>query len=319
MKLRVLYCVIGLLLCTGGFGYWQHRQEQRQLQWKLRLLDATLQIANERAHNDALATRHKMHQSVRLNSNQPRDLGLLRQVDTLNQRADKAVKIIRTIRHDLLTQKLSSTAKVTKASARAGQEVLNYLYYIRQVITDPTSSTIPFASIRRGRREQLKLPLDDKKAELQALIVEHSQHGWGLGNSLSEQLATLTQQEATIREYERLALQHQGERIGFDRDIVYDAYGAFASAESNTVAVGEQHKAELFMTTVYGLPVLEMTVNGKPIPVGPDKHGRVEFTVPPEAGKAPGGQAYWTGRIRTIVKGRDSTFVVKVAYTVRPH
>ncbi|MDO7851850.1 hypothetical protein [Hymenobacter convexus] len=290
-----LYWVIGMLLAgAAGYSYWQHRQAQQVLQ----LLDATLQVSNERAQTDAEMTLHKMHQLISRNQNQPRDLELLWQTDEIRQRADQAVKTIRVLRRALQMNQVARTREAGPADARerAGRAVLAYMAYLKKVETAPT---------------------EGKMADLQFLVTKHRQAGWPTGHSLPAKLALLTQQEATIRECERLALQHQNEKIGCGLNIIFDAVGASAYAESNTVAVGDKYKAELFLTSVYRLPVLGMTMNGRPVAVGPDKRGRVEFTVPPPAGPALDGKAYWTGRIRALVKGRDSTFTVKVPYTVR--
>ncbi|MDO7849178.1 hypothetical protein Q5H92_22635 [Hymenobacter sp. M29] len=293
MKSDALCWGIGIILAVvAGHSYWQHRQSQVVLQ----LLDAALQVSNERAQTEAEMTIHKMHQLMERNQNQPRDMVLLRETEEIHRRADKAVKTIRAIRRDLQLKQAAKPHQGGPAEARerAGQEVLAYTTYLKQLMTAST---------------------EGKMAALQFLVAKHRQAGWPTGYSLPVELALLTQQEATIREYERLALQHQNEKIGCGLNIIFDAFGAFASAEANTVAVGDKYKAELFLASAYGSPVLGMTVNGRPIAVGPDKRGHVEFTVPPPAG--PGGKAYWTGRIRALVKGRDSIFTVKVPYTVR--
>ncbi|MFD2719096.1 GldM family protein [Hymenobacter monticola] len=60
-----------------------------------------------------------------------------------------------------------------------------------------------------------------------------------------------------------------------------------------------------------------MTLNGSPISVGPDGHGKVEFTARPGAFNSEGvAKASWTGTIRFNQNGRDTTFVKKVEYNI---
>jgi len=60
-----------------------------------------------------------------------------------------------------------------------------------------------------------------------------------------------------------------------------------------------------------------MTYNGSPLSVGPDGHGKVEFTARPGAfDQAGNAKANWTGSIRLNQNGRDTTFKVTVPYTV---
>ncbi|RZJ90118.1 MAG: gliding motility protein GldM, partial [Hymenobacter sp.] len=129
-------------------------------------------------------------------------------------------------------------------------------------------------------------------------------------------LAVLSQKETEVLKYQADALQAQAAKVGV-KNIVFDKLGAFASAESNTVAAGTKYKADLFLTAAATGLKQNMTYNGSPLTVGPDGHGKVEFTARPgsfdQAGNA---KASWTGAIRINQGGRDTTFRVTVPYTV---
>ncbi|RZJ93833.1 MAG: gliding motility protein GldM, partial [Hymenobacter sp.] len=120
-----------------------------------------------------------------------------------------------------------------------------------------------------------------------------------------------------VLKYEADALQKQAEKVGA-KTIVFDKLGAFASAESNTVAAGTKYKAELFLTAAASGLKQNMTYNGSALAVDPKtNHGKIEFTARPGSFDAAGNaKASWTGSIRINQNGRDTTFKVTVPYTV---
>jgi len=129
-------------------------------------------------------------------------------------------------------------------------------------------------------------------------------------------LAVLSQKETEVLKYQADALQAQARKVGADV-VVFDKLGAFASAESNTVAAGTKYKADLFLTAGATGLKQNMTYNGTPLKVGPDGHGKVEFTARPGNFDASGNaKASWTGKITINQNGRDTTFTQKVDYTI---
>jgi type II secretory pathway pseudopilin PulG len=311
MKGLVAYWIIGLaLLALGSLGYWQQWQQQQRIYTSLHLLDAALQAANERAQADAEDVLHNIQEALRRNQNQPQDMLVLHQTESVCQRADSAVKLIQRLRSGLLkNEALESQAddsstqnaseKVTATNEQADKGVSSFIAYVQQL--SPISEELA---------HRHHIPID--RSHSRSFFYQSQP-------SLPEAMALLTQKEAVIREYELMALAIQNQKIGCGLNIIFDKVGAFASAESNVVSAGDTYKAELFLASSSAKLALRMTVNGKPIVVGPDGHGRVEFNVPDDAGKAHATQAYWTGTIRTLVNGRDSTFKVRVAYTIRPN
>jgi gliding motility-associated protein GldM len=120
-----------------------------------------------------------------------------------------------------------------------------------------------------------------------------------------------------VLKYQADALQKQAEKVGA-KTIVFDKLGAFASAESNTVAAGTKYKAELFLTAAASGLKQNMTYNGSPLAVdSKTNHGMIEFTARPGNFDASGNaKANWTGSIRINQNGRDTTFKVTVPYTI---
>ncbi|RZJ89972.1 MAG: gliding motility protein GldM, partial [Hymenobacter sp.] len=129
-------------------------------------------------------------------------------------------------------------------------------------------------------------------------------------------LAVLSQKETEVLKYQADALQAQARKVGADV-VVFDKLGAFASAESNTVAAGTKYKADLFLTAGATGLKQNMTYNGSPLKIGPDGHGKVEFVARPGSFDAAGNaKASWTGKITINQNGRDTTFTQKVDYTI---
>ncbi|WP_345126287.1 hypothetical protein [Hymenobacter antarcticus] len=132
--------------------------------------------------------------------------------------------------------------------------------------------------------------------------------------SVAEAVALLTQQVAAVRAYEAVALQNQAGKLGSTWHNYMIRLEAHAVPESKTVAPGELYQAELYLTDVLNGRPLSITVDGQPIRVGPDGRGHVAFRVP--AGSPPG-LAYWEGRIRAVIYGQDTTFRLRVPYTIK--
>lgn len=295
----------------------------------LQLLDATMQVANERAQADAEDILHDIQRAITHNQNQPLDMLLLHQTESLCQRADLEIKRIRSLRRDLLRGRTrrnqggdipAQGAASTDANEQADKAVSSFIAYVKQMLVQRLAPAKGFDASYSQKMEQFMNPIDEKLARIYRLTGDQSHSSTVFSRpSLVETLALLAQKEAVIRNYELVALAHQNQKIGCGLGITFDKVGVFATAESNTVSAGETYKAEMFLTVSNTKAASQMSVNGKPIAIGPDGHGRVEFQVPSAAGKAQAAKAYWTGTIRTFVNGRDSTFKVLVPYTIRPN
>jgi hypothetical protein len=133
--------------------------------------------------------------------------------------------------------------------------------------------------------------------------------------------ATVTAALATFSQLESAALVREGRalaalqaRVG--GEPLKTTVRPLAAAYASTVAPGETYKAELLLinalTTAKGL---QMTANGQPVPVDADGFGRVAFTAPALGGAARR-ELVWQGTIAVHANGRDSTFRVRVPYTV---
>lgn len=114
---------------------------------------------------------------------------------------------------------------------------------------------------------------------------------------------------------ERQVLREFSRKVGCNA-LVFDKIYAWAVPESNTVRAGDTYRATLFLSTtgsdVYGI---RLEANGQPIKADYRQQWPVQFPIP--AAAAAGG-ASWEGAVRGRYHGRDTTFRVRVPYTIRP-
>ena len=255
------------------------------------------------------------------NQNQARDLAVLKQSEEIRSKTKDVITYLREVRQQLLKATDNTGPEMTNLSGEdkvaitmlGGKQngvayktlkpkLNEYAEYIKQFVPDAG----PLAIDAR----------DDKR------VTEKSQKSKNFAELNFENtpvvaaLATISQKETEILKLEADALQKQAEKVGA-KTIVFDKIGAFASAESNTVAAGTKYKAELFLTASASSISPRMTLNGSPLSVSSEGKGKVEFTARPGSFDASGNaKASWTGTIRFNQNGRDTTFTVKVPYTI---
>ncbi|ALW84282.1 gliding motility protein GldM [Hymenobacter sedentarius] len=288
---------------------------------KFKFIDDSLLSVNDKTSVAADGTVKGIQAAVVKNQNQARDQAVLKQSEEIRQKTKDIVAYLRDVREQLL-----------KATENTAGEVKNMSGEDKVAITmlGGKKNGIAYTTMKPKLNEYAEymkqfvpsatpLALDAKE---DARVTEKSQKTKNFAELNFENtpvvaaLATISQKETEILKMEAEALQKQAEKVGA-KTIVFDKIGAFASAESNTVAAGTKYKAELFLTASASSISPRMTLNGSPIPVGPDGHGKIEFTARPGNFDASGNaKAFWTGTIRFNQNGRDTTFTKKVEYTV---
>jgi gliding motility-associated protein GldM len=288
---------------------------------KFKFIDDSLLNVNDKTSVAADGTVKGIQAAVVKNQNQARDQAVLRQSEEIRQKTKAIVAYLRDVREQLLKATENSPTEIKNMSGedKVAMTMLGgkkngiaytslkpklneYAEYMKQFV----SSASPLAlDAKEDKRVTEKSQKDKNFAELN---FENT--------PVVAALATISQKETEILELEADALQKQAEKVGA-KTIVFDKIGAFASAESNTVAAGTKYKADLFLTASASSISPRMTLNGGPLKVAPDGKGKVEFTARPGAFDASGNaKASWTGTIRFNQNGRDTTFTVKVPYTI---
>ena len=288
---------------------------------KFKFIDDSLLGVNDKTSVAADGTVKGIQAAVVKNQNQARDLTVLKQSEEIRSKTKDVIGYLREVREKLL-----------KATDNTGPEMTNLSGEDKVAITmiGGKKNGIAYTGLKPKLQEYesfikqyvpgvTSLALD---ANQDSRVTEKSQKNKDFAELNFENtpvvaaLATISQKETEVLKYEAEALSAQAQKVGA-KTIVFDKIGAFASAESNTVAAGTKYKAELFLTASASSISPRMTLNGSALSVGPDGHGKVEFTARPGSFDASGNaKSSWSGTIRFNQNGRDTTFTVKVPYTI---
>ena len=289
---------------------------------KFKFIDDSLLGVNDKTSVAADGSVKGIQEAVVKNRNQASDLNVLKQSEEIRTKTKEVVTYLREVREKLL-----------KATDNTGPEMKNLSGEDKVAITmlgGQKHNGIAYTGLKPKLNEYAEfikqyvpsatpLALDAKE---DPRVTEKSQKNKNFAELNFENtpvvaaLATISQKETEVLKYEAEALSVQAQKVGA-KTIVFDKIGAFASAESNTVAAGTKYKAELFLTAAASSIHPSMTLNGGALSVGPDGHGKVEFTARPGGFDASGNsKSSWTGTIRFNQNGRDTTFTVKVPYTI---
>lgn len=128
-------------------------------------------------------------------------------------------------------------------------------------------------------------------------------------------IAVLDEFKSQVAQSEAKALEVLATKVGA-KLLKFDRIFAVASAESKTVAAGTKYRAVMFLSASSSTAKTVMTYNGKPVEIGEDGKGKIEFTATaPSYDKEGKYNAKWTGKIR-LVGNADTTVEVVEEYTV---
>ena len=288
---------------------------------KFKFIDDSLLGVNDKTSVAADGTIKGIQAAVLKNQNQARDKAVLQESEEIRSKTKDMTAYLRGLREKLLKATENTGPEMTNLSGEDKVAITmlggknNGLAYteLKPKLNDYSTfikKYVPSAS---------PLALDGKE---DTRVTEKSQKTKNFAELNFENtpvvaaLATISQKETEVLKYEAEALSAQAQKVGA-KTIVFDKIGAFASAESNTVAAGTKYKAELFLTASASSISPRMTLNGSSLPVSADGKGKVEFTARPGGFDASGNaKSSWTGTIRFNQNGRDTTFTVKVPYTI---
>ncbi|WP_210518160.1 type IX secretion system motor protein PorM/GldM [Hymenobacter terricola] len=288
---------------------------------KFKFIDDSLLGVNDKTSVAADGTIDGIKTAVTKNQNQARDLAVLKQSEEIRSKTKDMVTYLREIRQQLLKVTENTGPEMTNLSGedkvaitmlggkRNGlaytglkPKLNEYSDFIKQYVPEASPLAVDAKDDKRVTEKS------QKTKDFAELNFENT--------PVVAALATISQKETEVLKYEAEALSAQAQKVGA-KSLVFDKIGAFASAESNTVAAGTKYKAELFLTASASSIHPSMTLNGSSLSVGPDGHGKVEFTARPGSFDASGNaKASWEGRIKFNQNGRDTTFTVKVPYTI---
>ena len=290
---------------------------------KFKLIDDSLVDVNGKTDKAADNTVKGIQAEVAKNHNAAADQQVLKQSEEIREKTKEMIAYIDQVRDKLITATENSKNNGQFANMEATDKVA-----ITMLGGNKNGLAYPLKDKLNGYADYIKqyvpeaAPLAlDAKVDPKVTDKEQKEKNFAEFNfentPVVAALAVLSQKETEVLKYQADALQKQAEKVGA-KTVVFDKLGAFASAESNTVAAGTKYRAELFITAAASGLKQNMTYNGSPLAVDPkSNHGIVEFTARPgsfdQAGNA---KASWTGAIRINQGGRDTTFKVTVPYTV---
>ncbi|WP_151086958.1 type IX secretion system motor protein PorM/GldM [Hymenobacter baengnokdamensis] len=296
---------------------------------KFKFIDDSLLDVSSKTSAAADNTVKGIQAAVVKNRNQAQDLTVLKESEDIRAHTKSMIEYLRGVREKLIVgtgnpagateyKDLDANNKVMpimiggKKNGLAyplKSELNKYSDYIKQYVPGAAPLALDAdqdARIKNSKDEHIS---GQKGKDFAELNFENT--------PLAAALAVLSQKETEVLKYEADALQAQAAKVGA-KTLVFDKLGAFASAESNTVAAGTKYKAELFLTASASNLTPTMTLNGSPLPLDPvTKHGKVEFTARPgNFDKDGNAKASWKGTVRINQNGRDTTFAVTVPYTI---
>ena len=289
---------------------------------KFKLIDDSLVDVNGKTDKAADGTVKGIQEAVAKNRNQAADQQVLKQSEEIREKTKEIIAYIDQVRDKLITATENSKAGEFHNMEATDKVAITMLGGAKNGLAYPLKDKL------NGYSEYIKQYVPDAEplaldAKVDPKVIDKEQKGKNFAEFNFENtpvvaaLAVLSQKETEVLKYQADALQKQAEKVGA-KTIVFDKLGAFASAESNTVAAGTKYKAELFLTAAASGLKQNMTYNGSPLPVDPKtNHGKIEFTARPGNFDASGNaKANWTGSIRINQNGRDTTFKVTVPYTI---
>jgi gliding motility-associated protein GldM len=289
---------------------------------KFKLIDDSLVDVNAKTDKAADGTVKGIQEAVAKNRNQATDQQVLKQSEEIREKTKEVIAYIDQVRDKLITATENSKAGEFHNMEATDKVAITMLGGAKNGLAYPLKDKLNgYADyIKQYVPDAAPLALD---AKVDPKVIDKEQKGKNFAEFNFENtpvvaaLAVLSQKETEVLKYQADALQKQAEKVGA-KTIVFDKLGAFASAESNTVAAGTKYKAELFLTAAASGLKQNMTYNGSPLSVDPKtNHGKIEFTARPGNFDAAGNaKANWTGSIRINQNGRDTTFRVTVPYTV---
>ncbi|MBJ6144166.1 gliding motility protein GldM [Hymenobacter sp. BT559] len=289
---------------------------------KFKLIDDSLVDVNAKTDKAADGTVKGIQEAVAKNRNQSADQQVLKQSEEIREKTKEMVAYIDQVREKLIAATENSKAGEFHNMEATDKVAITMLGGAKNGLAYPLKDKLNgYADyIKQYVPDAAPLALD---AKVDPKVTDKEQKGKNFAEFNFENtpvvaaLAVLSQKETEVLKYQADALQKQAEKVGA-KTIVFDKLGAFASAESNTVAAGTKYKAELFLTAAASGLKQNMTYNGSPLSVDPKtNHGKIEFTARPGNFDAAGNaKASWTGSIRINQNGRDTTFRVTVPYTV---
>ncbi|RZJ95090.1 MAG: gliding motility protein GldM, partial [Hymenobacter sp.] len=242
---------------------------------KFKFIDDSLTDVNGKTDKAADGTVEGIKASVAKNRNQANDLAVLKKSEEIRDSTKQVIAYLNGVRERLLMATENGKGATDYKNMSAEDKVaITMLGGKQNGLAYPLQKRLNGYSeyIKQFVPEALPLALNPKEDARIAAGSEQKNKSFAELNfentPVVAALAVLSQKETEVLKYQADALQKQAEKVGA-KTLVFDKLGAFASAESNTVAAGTKYKADLFLTASASGIKPTMTYNGSPLAVGP--------------------------------------------------
>jgi hypothetical protein len=281
---------------------------------RTKLIADALLSSNDKALREGDNFLKSMQAQVERNGKQASDVALLQQSKEIQEQTKATILYIRQLEEDLLA-KVGNQGQAQKLADAS---------IVEDVILSKIKGLTPADSLQQQLVAYSKFigPILAQNPEQLGLASAGGPTRTEAGSysefyfqdaSVAEALAMLAQQEAQVLKLGLDALQKQSQKV--PTSFGYSVVRPYAVAEANSIKEGEPYRATLLLvSSVAGFP-MTMTANGKPIKVMANQ-GQVEFTVPVQVGRSEKSQAYWDASITALVAGQDTTFRLRIPYTI---
>ncbi|WP_400191090.1 hypothetical protein [Hymenobacter sp. B81] len=311
------------LVVLGLTGLWACGGPSEAQLAQMVITEATLNTYNERAAKENATTVRAIQAEAQRNRWYRSDSVVYAESKSLHTRTDSLRNYLHDIRRRLLlatgneyewknpdedeavTQLMLRQPNRPNLADSLQQQLKSYHQYLHQQLS-PSTVTVGAAPA-----QELRLPRAVR------LPVEPLSFGefYFADAPVAAAALHLAQLEAQVLQRETEAMENLRRKVGSHHHHDFVRIGAYAIPESNQVPAGGTYRARLLLVSAQGnMPGLRMTANGQPVPVQyPLEQGQVSFPVP---ASQPPGPAVWEGTISTRYYGQDTTFRIRVPYTV---
>lgn len=286
---RLFTGLLVVALAGAGYAYYQAQTRQAATLARIAALDTCLTTSNQQRARASNNTILSMSEAVRKNHNWAQDVVVLKQAKKIQTRTQTLLDTLHQIR-----QSWQVIGRRTELQ-QLPEQLKHYVAFIRNFV--PDAPLLNYASPRIesvGWLGEVDTAREPKPAAL----------------------ALLTKLETQVRQVEAEALMYQAQKVG--SWCGFDKMGAFAAANSNTVAPGAIYQAQLALVIAAWTSGRHFSADGRAVLIDPATgQGLVQFKVPAaRAGQPDTMRAAWHGRVQIPWAASDTVLETTVPYFI---
>jgi gliding motility-associated protein GldM len=283
---------------------------------RFELINNTLenQVKNNEKRNDL--TVKNITVAVDEKGNRPDDVSVLKKAEAVRSKTDAIISYMNELKDEIIKNsggmengKLKDSRNMEKIAIymitqKRGDSLKVKLNNYTEWLSKEVGTDFPSLALD-GREDPYwsNFP-NQRKKTFSELMFESVPTAGGL--------ASMSQLEGRIMDYEEEALTMLGKRVGA-KDLSFEKIVPMVLPESQLVAAGAKYKAKMFISAKPTGDTPTMKMNGSSIPVDGEGFGTVEFTAKADKYDANGQQKKFFDAEITIA---DQTFNQRIEYIV---